>query len=257
MHKIASSILLVLCTLGQKTIAQINESDTTSLQLRGLIGGSYQTGNVELTRISGQVDFSSTIRKSVVFKSQNNYLFQKIVGNKADDNYTGQHYLYLKPQQKVYPYAIGFVTTNFRRDIDLRVFGGLGVTYQLLRKLRHNIKISTNLLYEQSRFAFDTYNESKFNGSNLISAPWSTLYLRGYHSINNNMVYWIYEAYLQQSIEDNLNYRYHFYNGIDIKLIKNLFVQTRILYTYENVVVLGNEQHDLLWTWGMTYFIKK
>ena len=252
------AVLLAFCLLlALGCNAQINESDTTKLQLQLLSGGSYQTGNVELLRVINQLDFSFNVSSHVVFKTQNDHLYQEILSKKADSDLVSKNYLYYKPHRKLYPYVISFIASNYRRDLDVRIFGGLGVTYQLLQKPQDVIKLSSNLLYEKSRYTRNDFNYSEFNGSKEIEAFWSTVYLNGFHSLNESTIRWIYEIYYQQSLQDQINYRIHASTGIDIKVVKGLSIQSRIIYSQENVIVVSNQQKDLLWIWGLTYKIKK
>ncbi|MEQ9118993.1 DUF481 domain-containing protein [Fulvivirga sp.] len=250
--------ILILCSffLAVGANAQINESDTTKFQLQWLSGGSYQTGNVELLRINNQFDLTFKTTSNLVFKSQNNHLFQEIVSKKADNDLMSKNYLYYQPQRRLYPYAVTFIATNYRRDLDFRVFYGLGTTFQLLQQQRHTVKFSANLLYENSRYANEFFNYSDFNGRNQIKATWSTVYLSGYHYFSESLFRWIYEIYYQQSLKNQINYRFHVLTGMDFKVVKGLSVQSRIIYSLENVVAITNKEEDMLWTWGIVYLIK-
>lgn len=236
--------------------AQINESDTAQLQIQLRAGGSYQSGNIELLRVTTQFDLSTSITSDLVFKTQNNHFYQKIFGFKADEDFASSNYLYFKPQHTLYPYAISFLSTNFRRDIDLRTFTGLGVTYQLLQKPAQTIKLSTNVLYEKSTYRNPFFNYQEFDGSEQIKAFWSTLYLSGFHQLKEAAIKLTYELYWQQSLKDKVNFRYHLLTGVDIKVMKSLSVQSRIIYAFENVVTTRVKREDLLWTWGLSYQFK-
>ncbi len=255
MNKVVLLAFCLLLALGCK--AQINESDTTKLQLQLLSGGSYQKGNVELLRVINQLDFSVKLSSRFVFKTQNDHLYQEILSKKADNDLVSKNYFYYKPQRKLYPYVISFIASNYRRDLEVRIFGGLGATYQLLQKPQDVIKLSANLLYEKSRYTKNDFNYAEFNGSKEIEAFWSTVYLNGFHYFNESTIRWIYEIYYQQSLHDQINYRIHASTGIDVKVVKGLSIQSRIIYSQENVIVVSNKQEDLLWIWGLNYKIKK
>lgn len=246
-------LLLILLSTSLLVFAQLNESDTARLQLQLRAGGSYQTGNVELLRVTNQLDLSTRISRDLVFKTQNNHFYQRFFGNKADQDLGSRNYLYFRPQHILYPYAISFISTNFRRDIDLRTFSGLGATYQLLQKTNQTVKLSANVLYEKSTYSNPFFNYPEFAGADQIAAFWSTLYLSGFHQAKENTLKLTYELYWQQSWEDKVNFRYHLLAGVDLKVMKNLSVQSRIIYAFENVVTTTVRQEDLLWTWGLAY----
>ena len=81
----------------------------------------------------------------------------------------------------MYPYAIGYISSNFRRKIDSRYFVGLGLTYQLIKKENHSLKISANTVYEETRFNGNIFNFDTFNGTNVINVWRSSLFLSGSH----------------------------------------------------------------------------
>lgn len=248
--------LIVFLSASLLAFAQINESDTVGFQLQLRSGGSYQTGNVELLRVTNQLDVSTRISSDLVFKTQNNYFYQRFFGNKADEDLASSNYLYLQPENILYPYAISFISTNFRRDLDLRTFTGLGLTYQLLQKTAQTVKLSANVLYEQSTYRSQVFNYQEFNGSEHIKAFWSTLYLRGFHPLKEAALKLTYELYWQQSLADRVNYRYHLLAGLDLSVRKGFSIQSRIVYAYENLVTTRVKQKDLLWTWGLAYQFK-
>ena len=237
-------------------IAQINERDTINHAIQLQLGGSYQVGNVELTRVTGRGEFVKSLPNHFVFKTQNQYLYQKIVGRKADENIESRNFLYLNPKATIYPYAIAFLSTNYRREIDKRYFGGLGITYQLINTHINNLKLSGNGLYEESHYTQQSFNESQFDGNSRLEAFWYSAYVSGFLILNSSSIRLVYELYWQQSLETSINYRYHIVTGLDFKVFKNLGLQTRYEYTYENVIVLGNKSSDTLWTWGVILNIK-
>jgi len=96
--------------------------------------GFYQRGNVETVIFRAKSDFSFKPWKKWVFKNQNSYVFQEFGKEKADEDILSLNFLYLNPEQKIYPFVLGFVSTNYRRAIDLRYLFGAGVTFQILEK---------------------------------------------------------------------------------------------------------------------------
>lgn len=236
--------------------AQINESDTARYQLEAALRGSYQAGNVELLRLTNQLEGLLSIAGPWVFKSQNSMLYQEIFGFKADNDLLSQNYLYFGPRNRVYPYAIGFVSTNFRRRIRLRYFAGAGLTYSLVRRPSHLLKLSTNLVREQTDFETSDFNVDRFDGKPGIDMWRGTLYARGRHGFRQGALLFNYELYWQQSLSDRINYRYSLTGGFDVQVFDGLYLQSRLAYTYEQVVVRGVDQRDLLWTWGVAYRMK-
>lgn len=114
--------------------AQINESDTLKTKANLSLTGFYQGGNVETLIFRAKSDFSFRPLKKWVFKTQNSYVYQEFGKKKADEDILSLNFLYLNPERRLYPLLLGFVSTNFRREIDLRYLVGAGVTYQVLHK---------------------------------------------------------------------------------------------------------------------------
>ena len=114
--------------------AQINESDTLNLKANLSLTGFYQGGNVETLIFRAKSDLSFKPLKKWVFKTKNSYVYQEFGKEKADEDILSLNFLYFNPERKIYPLLLGFVSTNFRREINLRYLLGAGVTYQILNK---------------------------------------------------------------------------------------------------------------------------
>lgn len=162
------------------TFAQLNESDTVKFQLRATVSGNYQQGNVALLAIRSKLDFTYSPVKQLVLKSQNSSLYQEFGNRKADNDLFSRNYLYWRPQKKVYPFGIAYISSNFRRKIETRLFAGAGVTYQFVQKQFHVLKLSASNVYETNRFKGRVYNKREYNGSNQINLWRGTLYAGGW-----------------------------------------------------------------------------
>lgn len=235
---------------------QINESDTTKFQLKVSSTGNYQQGNVEVLTLKSKLDFSYLPIKELVFKSQNNSLYQEFYKKEADNDIYSRNYLYYKPQNKVYPFGIAYVSTNYRRDVNLRTFEGIGVTWQLLEKQENVIKLSASGVYESTTFKGTTYNYPKYNGSNKINLWRGTFYLGGWNYLLQKKLRFFYDAYWQPALNDNNNYRTQADIGLDFPVWRGLSFNALYTYTHENVVIAAVKQEDKILTFGMAYNLK-
>ena len=233
--------------------AQINESDTVGYQFNAALRGAYQAGNVELLRVINSVDGLAVFQENVVLKTENTLFYQEFFGQKADLDMSSRNYLYYKPFSKVYPYLIGYVSSNYRRDISSRYYSGLGLTYHFLNNGQSSIKISNNIAYDVTNYETDRYNEVQFNGSTEISNWINTLYLQGFHRVCSGKLLIHYKAYWQQSFEYEAMYRYLVSTNLNFKLGKGWFLQTQMDYRFEHVTNNNVKQSDFIWTWGMAY----
>jgi hypothetical protein len=237
--------------------AQLNESDTVMFQFRSNLTGNYQQGNVDLLTIRGRLDFSFAPVKDVVFKSQNNSLYQEFSKAKADNDIFSRNYLYFKPQWKVYPFGIAYISANYRRKIDTRFFAGAGVTWQLLNKTYHVIKLSASTVYETTSFKGTVYNYQEYNGSNKIHVWRGTLYTGGWNYLVKKRLRLYYDAYWQPAFNKTNNYRTQYDIGVDFPVWKGLSFTTLYTFTHENVAIKNVKQEDKILSFGLSYNYKR
>ena len=249
-------LAIALLPAGGSVIAQINESDTARFQMRIGLTGNYQNGNVEVTTLRGKADLLYTSVKNMVFKSQNVSLYQAFYGNKADNDVFSRNYLYFRPQGKIYPFAIGYVSANYRRKIDVRYFAGAGATWQLWNTRAHVVKISASAVYESTSFNGTVYNFSEYNGNGRITLWRGTAYLGGWSYLFGRRLRLYYDAYWQPAFGNSRNYRSQFDVGVDFPLWKGLSFNALYTYLHENVVVEQIKRDDRILTFGLTYLIK-
>lgn len=255
MKKISVAAVLLL-SLSNVVFAQINESDTTHFQLRANITGNYQQGNVTVTTIKSRFDFSYAPVKDWVFKSQNSSLYQSFYKKKADNDLFSRNYFYYKPYKRLYPFAIAYVSANYRRKIDMRYFAGAGVTYQLLKQQKNVLKLSASTIYEATTFKQKNFNYAEYNGSDKINVWRATVYIAGWNYLLQNHLRFYYDAYWQPAFNNGNNYRTQFDVGVDFPVWKGLSVNALYSFTHENVVVANIQQEDKILTFGLAYNLK-
>jgi hypothetical protein len=251
------SLLLILLSLGWQPIqAQLNESDTVKFQLRTSLTGNYQQGNVNVLTIRSRLEFSYSPVKDFVLKSQNSSLYQELGNKKADNDIFSRNYIYYKPQKRLYPFGIAYISANYRRRIDTRLFAGAGLTYQVINKKWHVFKISGSTVYETTRFNGKSYNEAGYNGNDRINLWRGTLYAGGWNYILHKHLRLYYDAYWQPAFNNTNNYRTQFDLGLDFLLWKGLSFNTLYTYTHENVAATGVKTDDKILTFGLAYAFK-
>lgn len=176
---------------------------------------------------------------------------------KADDDVFSRNYFYFKPGRKIYPFAIAYISRNYRRKITSRYFAGAGVTWQVLNRQSQVIKFSAGTVYEHSSFNGSEFNYAEYNGSRNVHLWRGTLYAGGWHFILKNHVKIYYDAFWQPSFQKSNNYRTQADIGLDIPVWKGLSVTALYTYTHENVVVKNIIQNDKIFTWGLSYNFRK
>ncbi len=239
--------------------AQINESDTLTFQTKNTIISSWQSGNVDLLAIRAKLDLSASVKKKWVCKSQNSFLYQEIFKRKADEDVFSRNFLYYNPHQIFYPFVMGFISTNFRREIDMRYFTGIGITWQGIKSKNHTLKFAISGIYEETRFKNYVFNSDFYtqNNSNIIATTRATAWIFGKHFVFDKKIIVHYDGYVQPSFERSENIRWQIDAGADFILPKNFSIVANILYTYESAIAISQKQEDTIVTFGFSYALKK
>lgn len=250
MKKLLFYILLFPIILS----AQINESNIDSLKIKADLSltGFWQSGNVETLIFRAKSNLSFIPWKKWVFKTQNSYVYQAFDKDKADEDILSLNFLYINPERKIYPFALGFISTNFRREIDIRSLFGAGVTFQILNKKKDWLKASISSEYEQTRFEQSNFNITDYNGNNSINTLRGTIWLNGKYHVFKDKLIITHESYYQPSLEDSDNYRWQADIGIELPVWKYLNFKINYLRTFESIVIQNQKREDQFLTFGLT-----
>jgi hypothetical protein len=232
--------------------AQINESDTLKVKASLSLTGFYQGGNVETLIFRAKTDFSFVPWKKWVFKNQNSYVYQEFGKEKADEDILSLNFLYLNPQRKIYPFVLGFASTNFRREIDLRYLLGAGVTFQILNKKENWLKLSVSSEYEHTDFSETNFNYTEYDGSQSINTMRGTIWMNGKYHLVKKKVIFNHEIYFQPSLEQSNNFRWQADVGLELPIWKYLNFKINYRHTFESIVIENQEQEDRFLTFGFT-----
>jgi hypothetical protein len=232
--------------------AQINESDTLKVKASLSLTGFYQGGNVETLIFRAKTDFSFVPWKKWVFKNQNSYVYQEFGKEKADEDILSLNFLYLNPDRKIYPFVLGFASTNFRREIDLRYLLGAGVTFQILNKKENWLKLSVSSEYEHTDFSETNFNYAEYDGSQSINTMRGTIWMNGKYQIIKKKVIFNHEIYFQPSLEQSNNFRWQADIGVELPIWEYLNFKINYRHTFESIVIENQEQEDQFLTFGFT-----
>lgn len=232
--------------------AQINESDTLDFKASLSLTGFWQEGNVETLIFRAKSDLGFKPWKKWVFKTKNSYVYQEFGKEKADEDILSLNFLYFNPERKIYPLLLGFVSTNFRREIDLRYLVGVGATYQILSDKDHWLKVSISGEYEETDFAKTTFNRTEFNGNRSINTFRGTIWVNGKYHLFDKKVTLSHESYFQPSLEQSNNFRWQADIGLELPIWKFLNFKVNYLHTFESIVIEDQKQEDRFLTFGFT-----
>lgn len=245
-------LTFILFLIPALLTAQINESDTLKIKAKLSLTGFWQAGNVETLIFRAKTDVSFVPLKNLVFKTQNSYVYQAFGGDKADEDFLSLNFLYLNPDKRLYPLVLGFVSTNFRREIDLRYLFGAGITYQILKSDKNWLKLSVTSEYEHTNFTKTNFNIAAYNGQEIINTMRSTIWLNGkYHLFKKKLII-THETYIQPSLSESNNYRWQADVGLELPVWKYLNFKVNYLHTFESLVIANQKQQDKFLTFGFT-----
>lgn len=233
--------------------AQLNESDTLRWQYNLGAAGSWQSGNLDALALRGKAECSLAPSPRWAVKTQHTYRYQEFYGRRVDHDYAGRHFLYLGQQRRVYPFALAFVSTSLRRQIDWRYFTGAGATWQALRQPGHWLKAALAAVYEETRFASADFNYPEYADDDRIETWRATVWLSGQHQLGRTPGRLYYEAYVQPSWQQAYNFRWQAEAGLEIRIWRGLSLTANYLFTHENVVVRSVKSDDGLLTFGLAY----
>ncbi|MEO1652518.1 MAG: DUF481 domain-containing protein, partial [Bacteroidota bacterium] len=147
---------------------------------------------------------------------------------------------------------LGFVSTNFRREIELRYLLGLGATFQILNTKKNWLKCSLTTELERTRFGQTDFNRSEFDGKESIRTFRATLWINGkYHLFDKRLII-SHESYFQPSLQQGNNFRWQADLTLELPIWKFLNFRINYLHTFESVVIEGQEQEDQFLTVGFT-----
>jgi hypothetical protein len=232
--------------------AQINESDTLNIQAKISLTGFWQGGNVKTLIFRAKSDLSFKPLKKLVFKTQNSYVYQEFGGQKADEDVLSLNFLYFNPERKIYPLVLGFFSTNFRRQIDLRYLVGAGVSFEVYKKKENWLKLALSSEYEHTDFDNISFNHPEYNGNKTISTYRSTIWVSGKYNLFKNKLIFNHEFYVQPSLSQIKNYRWQADVGFELPIWKYLNFKINYLHTYESIVIENQKPEDSVMSFGFT-----
>ncbi|MBT8394663.1 MAG: DUF481 domain-containing protein [Flavobacteriaceae bacterium] len=233
-------------------LAQDKETDTLNFKASLALTGFWQGGNVETLIFRAKSDLSFKPWKKGVFETKNSYVYQEFGKKKADEDILSLNFLHYNPDANISPLILAFVSTNFRREIDLRYLFGAGATFRVLKEKKNSLKFSLTCEYEQTDFNKSIFNREEYNGVPSINTFRATLWVNGKYHLLKDKVILSHESYIQPSLEKGNNYRWRLDVGLEMPVWKFLNFKINYLDTFESIVIKDQRQEDSVLTFGFT-----
>ncbi|MDP4601107.1 MAG: DUF481 domain-containing protein [Polaribacter sp.] len=232
--------------------AQLNESDTLKIKGQLSLTGFWQGGNVQTVIFRAKTEGSVEAFKNTVLKTSNSYVYQEFGKVKADEDILSLNFLYFNTHKKVYPLLLGFVSTNFRREIDIRYLFGGGLSFQIFNDKTNWIKMSLSTEYEQTNFNKTNFSRPEYNGNSTINTWRGTIWLNGKYHLFKKKLILNHESYFQPSFQDYKNYRWQADISAELPIWKYLNFKISYLHTSESLVIENQKQEDKFLSFGFT-----
>ena len=245
-------LLYCLLIIPLSLTAQTKENDTINFKSSLSLTGFWQGGNVETLIFRAKSDLSFKPWKKGLFENKNSYVYQEFGKSKADEDILSLNFLRFNTEMKISPLILGFVSTNFRREIDLRYILGVGATYKIFKKKDNWLKFSLTFEYEETDFNKLTFNKAEYNGNMSINTFRGTLWVNGKYNLFKDKVVFNHESYVQPSLEHSNNFRWRFDVSLEFPVWKFLSFKINYLDSFESVVILDQKQEDKVLTFGFT-----
>lgn len=250
MHTRFVLALLILFPVSLAT--QAESSDSTKLKTSLSVSGFLQDGNVETTILRINSDLIYKPWKKWVFNTRNSYVYQEFGQVKADEDFLSLNFIYFNSDKKIYPQLLGFVSTNFRRRIDLRYLVGGGITYRLIDKKRNTLRISISSEFEKTVFNQTNFNRDRYDNSSSINTFRATLWAKGQYALFKKKVIFSHENYFQPSLTLDDNFRWQADMSVEFPIWSFLNFRINYRHTYESIVIQDQEEEDRILTFGFT-----
>lgn len=247
----ALNFFIILFIFGQISFAQLTESDTSNFSWKLSSNGSWLTGNVERLLILSSADVT-IVYETLAFRSSNSYQYGTVGKKLTENDLFSRNFLYLFPKNEVYPYMMGWMETNKRRNFSFRYQIGPGFSWGFISDETSTIKISFTATYEMTNYRNSVYSDEKYNGENTIDLFRGTIRLFGKHLLFENKIKLAYEAWGQRALNDKDNYRLYGNIVVEYPLTKLLSFRTGYNYYYESVVLSGVKPRDSFLFFGVS-----
>lgn len=244
--------VFLLLALPYLVLAQSEPTDSTKIKASLALTGFWQSGNVETLIFRAKSDVSFKPWKNAVFKTQNSYVYQEFGKSKADEDILSLNFLYFNPEKRFYPQVLGFISTNFRREINIRYLVGAGATYQLIPGKEQWLKLSLTCEYESTEFKSANFNRDEFDGMQSVNTVRGTIWVNGRYPVFKKKVILTHESFFQPSLSQARNFRWRADFGAEFPVWKFLNLKVNYLRTFESLVIQDQQQEDQFLTFGFT-----
>lgn len=245
------AVLLLPLLLGGEVCAQLRDTDTLRLGYTLTAQSSLATGNVDRWLMLGGAEVFGLGRAFGV-KSSNDYRYGTFGGRVTENDWSSRNFVYWQPRKRIYPYAMALIEGLERRAISLRIQAGIGVTFVVVRRQSHVLRLSVTPVYESARYRTALFNRDDL-GTDEQWASWRvTLRVAGQHQPVQPLRI-SYEFWLQPSVSRAADTRALSDVSLSWRLVSRFAVRMTHQLSYDQIVQLGRKQLDSFWLVGFQW----
>lgn len=251
MLRACSRIFATACFAAGALFANPIDIYTPEWMLQSSGTGYVNTGNVERVLLRGDLQFSYH-NPTWAAATTTSYTWGTFNANRAENDWSNRNFLYAWPQQAIYPFAMHWLETGYRRKIDLRNQAGAGATWAIFSSAEAVLKLSLMLSGEATDYTSPAYliDETAQTTERPLLRATPRLYYR--QRIGSDAVKLTSELWFQQAIRTANDYRWHWETGLEFALSKTLSLKTLFIYHFESAVPQRVVRQDVIWTFGIT-----
>lgn len=245
------NILIIFFFFSHSSFAQLTERDTSNFSWKLSTNGSWLTGNVERLLILSSADIT-VIEEPWAIRSSNTYQYGTVGKKLTENDLFSRNFFYLFPKNEVYPYLMGWIESNKRRNFSIRYQIGPGISWGFINDESSSIKISFTATYEMTNYRNTVYSNTNYNGDENLDLFRGTIRLFGKHQMFENKIGFVYEVWGQQTFDDKENHRLYGNIVLEFPITKQLSFRTGYNYYYESVVLAGVKPRDSFLFFGIS-----
>lgn len=209
------------------------------------------TGNVERVLLRGEAGFSHH-NPLWAAATTNSYLWGTFGSFRTENDWSSRNHVYLFPEARIYPFAMHWLETSYRRRIDVRNQAGAGATWAIVSAPQTILKLSLMLSGEATDYAAaaNLPDGALQSTERPLMRGTPRLYFR--QNLGSESTALISELWYQQALQTQNDYRWHWETGIEWALGQTLSLKTLLVYHYESAIPQRVVREDLAWTFGVS-----
>ncbi|WP_422859665.1 DUF481 domain-containing protein [Flagellimonas sp. S174] len=254
MKTTTSKILFLLATLLITVSNAQQVSDSTKLKIDLAATGNVQTGNFERLQFINQLNFSLDSKDSKWnLHSRHLYLYQKVFGNKSQDDYLTRNFLTYRINEKLDVFGGFFYEKFFIKRIDRNIQYGVGTRYAIIKKQRAFVQLGLMGSYANKKYVGANFQDFDNGGSDTIDGFFISPVLNSKFVIVPKRLIFNFLFWFQQDVGESENYRFNIETSLLAPVYKGLSLKVSFNDFYENINLVGAKANDTFLTYGLSY----